>query len=113
MILRGQIYWIDLGEPEGSKPAKERPVAVVQADQVNQSAISTVLAVIISSNTTLAAMPGNVFLPKTATGLPQDSVANVTALVTVNKDDCRAIAGTIPAHLMRTVDDGLRIIMNL
>ena len=40
---------------------------------------------VITSNTALAAMPGNVFLPAVASGLPKDSVLNVTALVTIDK----------------------------
>lgn len=108
MIRRGRIYWVDLGESEGSKPAGQRPVAIIQADPYNESRLATVLAVLVTKNLRLASMPGNVVLPKEATGLPSDSVANVTALVTLNKDECRAVAGSIPAHLMRAVDDGLR-----
>ena len=87
MIERGGIYWADLGDPQGSRPAKRRPVLVISADAYNRSRLATVLAAVLSSNTTLAAMPGNVFLPATATGLPRDSVVNVTALVTLNKTD--------------------------
>lgn len=113
MITRGQIYWTDFGESDGSRPAKDRPVAIVQADPYNESRLATVLAVVISENQRLATMPGNVFLPTEATGLPQDSVVNVTALVTLNKADCRQVVGTIPAHLMRTIDEGLRRILAL
>jgi mRNA interferase MazF len=52
------------------------------ADPFNASLIATTLAMIITSNTALAAMPGNVFLPAAVSGLPRDSVAKVTALVT-------------------------------
>lgn len=113
MITHGQIYWVDLGEIDGSGPAKDRPVAIIAANPYNQSRLATVLAVVISKNQRLAAMPGNVFLPKEATGLPQDSVVNITALVTLNKADCRQVVGTVPTHLMRTIDDGLRRILAL
>ena len=113
MITRGQIYWVDLGERDGSKPAKDRPVAIIQSAPYNQSGLATVLAVVLTKKQRLASLPGNLFLPKEATGLPVDSVANVTALVTLNKDECRQVVGTVPAHLMRSLDEGLRRVLAL
>lgn len=113
MIERGSIHWADLGEPEGSRPAKRRPVLVVQADPYNASRLATVLVSVLTSNTKLAAAPGNVFLPASATGLPRDSVANVTALVTLNKDDLTGQVGEVPMGLMRDVDSGLRRVLGL
>ena len=108
MIERGEIHWADLGTPSGSRPAKRRPVLVVQSDSYNASRLATVVAAVITSNTALAAMPGNVFLPATATGLPRDSVVNVTALVTLNKTDLTDRVGRLPLALMNDVDRGLR-----
>jgi mRNA interferase MazF len=113
VIGRGDIHWVDLGAPEGSKPAKRRPVLVVSADPYNHSRLGTVLVTVITSNTRLAAMPGNVFLPASATGLPRDSVVNVTALVTLDKSDLRERVGTTPPMLMRDVDRGLRRVLGL
>lgn len=113
MIERGRIYWADLGEPEGSAPAKRRPVLVISADSYNTSRLATVVAAAITSNTRLAAMPGNVFLPSSATGLPRDSVVNVTALVTIDKQDLGALAGTVPPTLMDDVERGLRRVLEL
>ena len=58
-------------------------------------------------------MPGNVFLPAATSGLPKDSVVNVTALVTLNKTDLGAVAGQLPAALMSEVDRGLRRVLGL
>jgi mRNA interferase MazF len=113
VIERGSIHWADLGEPDGSRPAKRRPVLVIQADPYNASRLSTVLVAVLTSNTMLAAAPGNVFLPASATGLPRDSVVNVTALVTLNKDDLSERAGEIPTSLMRDVETGLRRVLAL
>jgi mRNA interferase MazF len=110
---RGSIFWADLGEPRGSKPAKRRPVLVIQADPFNASRLSTTLAAVITSNTGLAAMPGNVFLPATSSGLPKDSVVNVTALVTLDKADLDAETGHLPPALMSEVDRGLRRVLGL
>ena len=60
-----------------------------------------------------AAVPGNVFLPASATGLPRDSVVNVTALVTLDKHDLGEPGGTVPSTLMDDVERGLRLVLEL
>lgn len=113
MIDRGGIYWADLGAPVGSRPAKRRPVLVISAASYNRSRLSTVLAAVITSNTSPAAMPGNVFLPASSAGLARDSVVNVTALVTLDKADLTRRVGTAPTAMMREVDRGLRQALEL
>ena len=113
VIERGGVFWADLGHPIGSRPANRRPVLVVQSDPYNQSRLATVLVAVITSNTALATMPGNVFLPSTATGLPRDSVVNITALVTLNKADLSERAGRIPDSLVDEVNRGLRRVLGL
>ncbi len=113
MIHRGSVCWADLGEARGSRPAKRRPVLVIQADPYNASRLNTTLAAVITTNTGLAAMPGNVFLPAAASGLPRDSVVNITALVTLDKVDLDPKVGNLPAALMDDVDRGLRRVLGL
>ena len=113
MIRRGELYWVDLGPPTGSRPAKRRPVLVVQSDPYNASRLATTLVVVVTSDTQLAGMPGNVFLPAAMTGLPRDSVANVTAVVTVDKADLAEPAGEVPQSMMREVDQGLRRVLGI
>lgn len=113
VIRRAEIYWADLGAPSGSRPGKRRPVVVIQSDPYNASRLATVLAAVITSDTGLAAMPGNVFLPASTTGLPRDSVVNVTALVTLNKTDLIDRIGEIPPSLVHEVDRGLRRVLDL
>jgi len=113
VIERGGIHWADLGVPTGSRPAKRRPVMVISADTYNSSRLATVLAVVITSNTDLATMPGNVFLPAAVTGLPKDSVVNVTAVVTLDKTDLSEQAGQAPLALLREIDRGLRHVLDL
>ena len=86
---------------------------VISAATYNQSRLATVFAAVVTSKTALATMPGNVFLPAGATGLPRDSVVNVTALVTLNKSDLTEHAGTAPPALMSEVDRGLRRVLDL
>lgn len=112
-MRRGDIYWADLGAARGSRPAKRRPVLVIQSDPYNVSRLATVLAAVVTSNTALATMPGNVFLPAVSTGLPRDSVLNVTALVTLDKADLADRIGEVPTSLMDEVDRGLRSVLAL
>lgn len=86
---------------------------IVQSDPYNDSRLATLLTAVITSNTSLAAMPGNVFLPAVATGLPRDSVVNVTAVVTLGKADLTDRIGMVPATLMLDVDRGLRQVLGL
>ena len=81
---------------------------VISAQAYNESRLATVVAVVVTSNTDLATMPGNVFLPAAATGLPRDSVVNVTAVVTLNKTDLAERAGIAPLALLHALDRGLR-----
>lgn len=115
MIQRGAVFWVELGDPVGSAPAKRRPVVVVSADAFNLSRLRTVLAAAITSHTAVAAHPGNVFLPATATGLPKDSAVNVTQLVTLDRTELESqeSAGEVPDYLMTDVDAGLRLVLGL
>lgn len=113
MIRRGDICWADLGETQDSRPARRRPVLVIQSTPYNDSRLSTTLTAVITSNTGLAAMPGNVFIPAAASGLPKDSVVNVTALVTLDKTDLDPAVRQLPASLMNEIDRGLRHVLGL
>ncbi len=113
MTQRGGVCWADLGRAVGSRPAKRRPVLVIQADSYNESRLATVLVAVLTSNTALVAMPGNVFLPASTTGLPGDSVVNVTAVVTLNKADLGDQVGHVPDSLLHEVDRGLRRVLDL
>lgn len=115
MTRRGDVFWVDLGEPSGSAPAKHRPVLIISADAFNRSTLRTVLAAVITSNSAMAAHPGNVFLPASATGLSKDSAVNVTQFVTLDREDCerQEPVGQVPGYLMTDVDAGLRLVLDL
>jgi mRNA interferase MazF len=100
VIAQGDVCWADLGEPTGSAPGFQRPVVVVQSDAFNRSAIRTVVCVPLTSNRKWSASPGNVALSERDTGLPRPSVANVTQLVTLDRDVLSDAVGHLrPAKL--------------
>lgn len=107
---RGDIWWADLGQPIGGRPAKQRPVLVVSSDRFNESRIATVVVAMITSTLRLERMPGNVLINRTASGLPKDSVANVSALATINKSELWQRVGSLSSDLMNEIDAGLRLV---
>ena len=108
---RGEIWWGDLGTPKGSSPGFRRPLLIVQSDAFNRSRIATTIVVALSSNLRLAEAPGNVFLPATDTGLPKDSVANVSQVLTIDKVALSERVSRLPARYMRGVSEGLKLVL--
>lgn len=109
----GEVWWADLPEPTGSGPGYRRPVVVAQSDDFSRSRIQTVIVVAISSNMRLAAAPGNVALGRRGTGLPRESVVNVSQLLTLDKRILADRAGRLSAAKVREVQDGLRLVLAL
>ena len=85
MIAQGDVSWAELADPAGSGPGFRRPVVVIQGDAVNRSQLATVVCVPLTSNLKWGGAPGNVLLPARATGLPKDSVANVSQIVALDR----------------------------
>ena len=114
VIARGDIWWIHLAEPIGSAPGYDRPMLVVQANHVNQSKLSTVIGLVLTSNTDLAGFPGNILLTREETGLAKDSVVNITQLVTVDKSEqLLGLIARIPEETMMAVDWNLMVQLGL
>jgi mRNA interferase MazF len=112
-IQRGEIWWADLAEPRRSEPGYRRPVLVVQADSFNRSRIQTAIVAVITGNLELAEAPGNVLLPARSTGLPRDSVVNVSQLLTLDRGFLTERAGALPPRLQGSVDEGLRLVLQV
>lgn len=112
-IQRGEIWWADLPAPRRAEPGCRRPVLVVQADSFNLSRIQTAIVAVITTNLDLAGAPGNVLLPARLSGLAQDSVVNVSQLLTLDRGFLTEHAGTLPPRLQRSVDEGLRMVLQL
>jgi mRNA interferase MazF len=107
------VWWANLPDPIGPGPGYRRPVMIVQADPFNTSRIRTVVVVAISSNPRIKAAPGNVHLPARASALFRDSVANVTQLLTIDKELLLQRIDSIPPAKLREIDGGLRLVLAL
>jgi mRNA interferase MazF len=113
VIERGEVWWADLGEPDGSEPGYRRPVIIVQSDAFNRSRLRTVIAVVLMTNLRLLEAPGNVLIPAKISGLPKDSVATVSQLITLDRDFLLERAGRIRGQPMKDLATGLRLVLGL
>jgi mRNA interferase MazF len=111
VISQGDVWWADLGEPIASEPGFRRPVIVVQGDSFNRSALRTVVAVPLTSNLRWAAAPGNVQLSARATGLPRDSVANVSQLVALDRSILIERVGRLSSSKLELVLAGIDTVL--
>jgi mRNA interferase MazF len=111
VISQGEVWWADLPDPTGSGPGFRRPVVVVQGDALNRSRIATVVCVPLTSNLKWAGAPGNVSLSARLTGLPKDSVANASQLVTLDGDLLTECVGKLPRAKLELIFSGIDVVM--
>jgi mRNA interferase MazF len=112
VISQGEIWWADLPDPAGSGPGFRRPVIVVQGDPFNRSKLATVLCVPLTSNLKWADAPGNVLFEARLTGLPKDSVANVSQVVALDKSSLTERVGKLSREKSNLVLDGIDIVLD-
>src|SRR5258708_9774942 len=106
VISQGDIWWADLAVPSGSGPGFRRPVVVVQGNSLNRSQIATVVCVPLTSNLKWAKAPGNVMLSAPATGLPKDSVANVSHIISLDQ-------ALLTEHSVRLAQSKVRLVLSV
>lgn len=111
MIAQGDVWWADLPEPRGSAPGFRRPVVVVQGDALNRSRVGTVVCVPLTSNLKWAVAPGNVLLTARATGLPKDSVANVSQIVALDKSALTERVGKLARAKAELILSGIDVVL--
>lgn len=110
-IAQGDVWWADLPAPRGSAPGFRRPVVVIQGDALNRSNIATVVCVPLTSNLKWAGAPGNLLLQASVTGLPKESVANVSQIVTLDKSDLTERTGTLTRTKLELVLSGIDVVL--
>jgi mRNA interferase MazF len=111
VIGQGEVWWADLPAPEGSAPGFRRPVVVIQGEAFNRSTLRMAVCVPLTSTLRWADAPGNVLLTARATGLPRDSVANVSQVVTVDRSVLINRAGTLPRAKLELVLAGIDVML--
>jgi len=111
VINQGDIFWVDLGEPEGSEPGYRHPHIVVQNNLFNSSQIRTVVVCALTTNLKRASAPGNVLIDQKESKLPKQSVVNVSQVFNVDKDQLEEYVGTLSPKRVRQILDGISLVL--
>ena len=112
VIRQGDLFWVDLGEPSGSRPGLRRPFVVVQNDLFNRSRLATVVVCALTSNLRRAEAPGNVLVPQGEGKLSQDGVVNVTQLFTIDKSELAERIGRFGSERVAEILRGIRLVLD-
>jgi mRNA interferase MazF len=110
-LAQGQVWWASLAEPIGSAPGYRRPVVVVQGNRFNRSRIATVVVVPITRTLRLADQPGNVLLQGVGSGLPGDSVANVSQILTIDRSQLDELVSHLDDRLLDQILLGIQLLL--
>ena len=84
---------------------------MVQGDALNRSRIDTVICVPLTSNLGWAQAPGNVPLRPRHTGLPKDSVANVSQIIALDRSLLTERTGNLPRIQLDLVLSGIDVVL--
>lgn len=90
---RGEVWWVNFGEPVGSEPDKVRPAVVLQNDSLSD--LETRVVVPLYRNPSLAQHRGNVPVPRREGGLSHNSVAVGHQVRVVNLTRFKDLLGTL------------------
>jgi mRNA interferase MazF len=112
VINQGDIYWIELDDPQGSEPGYKHPHVIVQNNLFNRSNIKTVLVCPLTTNLKRARAPGNVLLDKKESNLPKESVVNVSQVFTVDKTQLDEFVGTLSSKRMTEILNGIKLVLD-
>jgi mRNA interferase MazF len=112
-IKRGHIWLVEFPPPEGSEPGNPHPVLILQINEFNRSYISTIIGIVITSSLHREYDPGNVRISSSESGLSQDSVVNVSQIMTFDKETINTHLGTLCPEKMDEVMDGVRLVLGL
>jgi mRNA interferase MazF len=111
VVSQGDVIWAEIPAPSGSEAGFRRPIIVVQGEGFNRSAIATVVCVPLTSNLRWADAPGNVLLSKKSTGLGKDSVANVSQILTIDREFLGRRVGKISKLELQSVLAGIDVVL--
>jgi mRNA interferase MazF len=111
VVGQGEVWWADLPDPSGSGPGFRRPLVIIQGDALNRSRLATAICVPLTSNLRWADAPGNVVLRARSTGLPRDSVANLSQVVTLDRSLLTERVGRVSRAQVRLLFAGLDVVL--
>lgn len=111
LIWRGEVYYVDLGQPVGREPAFRRPAVVVSVDIVNNGPGG--LVVVVPITTVGYGLRSHVELEPEVSGLDHISYARCDQLRVVSVERLSSRQGTIGPEQLRAIDQALRFVLDL
>lgn len=113
-MIRGEIWWADLGVTFGSEPGFKRPVVIIhQDDSFNRSNIQTVIVASITTNLNLADAPGNVYIEPIESCLSKNGVINISQITTIDKRILTQKVTVLPTSTLNELNFGLKMIFSI
>ena len=112
-MIRGELWWVDLGIPYGSEPAYRRPVLIIQNDFFNNSKISTTVIVPLTTNNLYAEAPGNVQLYKDESKLNRDSVIIISQIKVIDKRRLIERISKVNNAIIEEVENNLMFVLGI
>jgi mRNA interferase MazF len=110
-IRRGEIYCVDWNPARGSEQRGLRPALVIQNDIGNKYGLTTIIAEL----TTAIERPYPFLVKVTAkeSGLPKDSMANLAAILTIDKTRLANKSGELNRSKMAVIDEAIKASLGL
>ena len=112
-MIRGELWWADLGIPFGSEPGYRRPVLIIQNDFFNKSRINTTIVIPLTTNLLYADVPGNVLITKSESKLKRDSVITMSQLEVIDRKRLVERITKVSNEAMEKVESGLEFILGI
>ena len=112
-MIRGELWWVDLGLPYGSEPGYRRPVLIIQNDFFNNSKINTTVIVPLTTNILYAEAPGNVFIHKNESKLGRDSVIVISHIKVIDRNRLIEKISKVNKSIMDEVENNLMFILGI
>lgn len=114
-VKRGDIHWVNLGDPIGSIQGGLRPCVIIQNNKGNYYSPTVIIIPISSEVAKCGKLPTHVLLLKRQVPcLPSDSYTIAEQVKTINKFELGDYIGTITDEkLMNKIDKSLRVSMGI
>ena len=106
-MMRGELWWVDLGIPYGSESGFKRPVLIIQNDFFNNSKINTVIVIPLTTNLLYADAPGNIFIDKDDVKLSKDSVIVISQIRVIDRKRLVEKISKIKKSVIEEVENSL------
>ncbi|MCL2380119.1 MAG: type II toxin-antitoxin system PemK/MazF family toxin [Treponema sp.] len=112
-MIRGELWWVDLGVPFGSGSGFRRPVVILQNDFFNKSQIKTTIILPLSTNMILADAPGNIIITKKESKLNKNSVIILSQVKAVDRARLIEKISKIDRTIMEKIENNIMFILGI